>query len=141
MRTWLSTEPRSTWSPRRRRLDGLRESDAEAPGRAGVLGEDRSPRVRLLGRAGDDAAAERLDEPAPIRLLIIDPDHVDVDLEAEERARERQRRAPLARTCLGDEASHALLLVVVRLWDRGIRLVRAGRGDAFVLVVDARRRS
>ena len=64
--------------------------------------------------------------------------HPDVDLEPEDRARERERRAPLARAGLGRQALHALLLVVVRLRDRGVRLVRAGRRDALVLVVDAR---
>ena len=111
------------------------------PGRVRVLGEDRAARVRLLRRARDDATAERLDEPAPVRLLVVrDPDHPHVDLEPEDPARERERRAPLAGARLGREARDALLLVVVGLRDRRVRLVRAGRRDALVLVVDARRR-
>ena len=111
------------------------------PVESGMLREDRAPRVRLLRRARDDARAERLDQPAPVRLLVVrDLDHVHVDLEPEDPAGERERRAPLARAGLRREARDALLLVVVRLRDRRVRLVRAGRRDALVLVVDARRR-
>ena len=106
-----------------------------------MLGENRAAGVRLLGRARDDTGAERLDESAPVRLLVVrDPDHVDVHLEPEDRARERERRAPLPCAGLGREPRDALGLVVVGLRDRRVRLVRAGRRDALVLVVDARRR-
>ena len=122
-------------------LDRLGDGNAEASRRVGVLGEDRASGVRLLGGARDAAGAERLHEPAPVRLLLVrDPDHEDVDLEPEDPSRERERRPPLAGAGLGRQARHALLLVVVRLGDRGIRLVRAGRRDALVLVVDACRR-
>ncbi len=126
---------------RRGRLDGLGDGHTERAGRVGILGEDRASRVRLLGRAGDDAAAERLDEPAPIRLLVVrGSHHPDVDLEPEDGRGERERRAPLAGARLGREALYALLLVVVRLRDGRVRLVRPGRRDALVLVVDARGR-
>ena len=110
------------------------------PVESGMLGEDRAARVGLLRRARDDASAERLDEPAAVRLLVVRrPHHPDVHLEAEDPARERERRAPLAGSRLRRQARDTLLLVVVRLRDGGIRLVRARRRDALVLVVDARR--
>src|SRR5581483_10362644 len=96
---------------------------------------------RVLGRAGDDLGAPGVDHRAPARLLLVgDPDHVDLALEADQPARERERAPPLPGARLGREASPPLLLVVVRLRDRGVRLVAAGRADAFVLVEDARPR-
>ena len=53
---------------------------------------------------------------------------------------ERQGAAPLAGAGLGRQLADALLVVVVRLRDGRVRLVRAGRADALVLVVDAGRR-
>ncbi len=48
-----------------------------------------------------------------------------------------QRRAPLPGTRLGRELGDALLVVVVGLRNGSVRLVRSGRADALVLVVDA----
>ena len=82
-----------------------------------------------------------LDEAAAVRLLVVrDLHHPHVDLEPEDAACECKRRAPLAGAGLGRQARDAFLLVVVGLRDRGVRLVRARGRDAFVLVVDARRR-
>ena len=103
-----------------------------------MLGKDRAAGIRLLGRAGDDPSAERLDQTATIRLLVVrDLDHPHVDLEAEDLPRECERRAPLPRARLRREALHAFGLVVVRLRNGSVRLVRAGRRHALVLVVDA----
>ncbi len=124
----------------RRRLDRLRDGDAEAARGVRLLGEDRAPRVRLFRGARDDARTVGLHQPAPVGLLVVrDLDHVDVDLEPEDGAGERERRSPLARAGLRREARHAFLLVVEGLCDRGVRLVRAGGRDALVLVVDAGR--
>ena len=54
-------------------------------------------------------------------------------------ARERDRAPPLARAGLGREALDALGGVVERLRHGGVRLVRPGRRDRLVLVIDARR--
>src|SRR3954463_13105351 len=70
-------------------------------------------------------------------LVVAGADHEDLALEPEQRAGERERRAPLARAGLGRELLDASLGVLVRLRDRGVRLVRAGRRDALVLVEDA----
>ncbi len=84
--------------------------------------------------------AERLHHQPAVRLLVVGrADLPDLALEAEQRAGEGQRRAPLAGAGLGGEPPDAGLGVVVRLRHRGVRLVRAGRRDAFVLVVDVRR--
>ena len=108
-----------------------------------MLRQDRAAGVACpRDGLGDDLGAPRLDHRAPVRLLLVrDLDHVDLALEPEQRAGERERAAPLARAGLGREARAALLLVVVRLRDGGVRLVAAGRADALVLVVDPRPRA
>ena len=127
---------------RRGRFDGLGDRDAEAA-RSSPGCSARIARPALV--SSDGLATTRPPNvsisAAPVRLLVVrHPDHADVDLEAEDPAREGERRAPLTGARLGREALDALLLVVVRLRDGGVRLVRAGRRDALVLVVDARRR-
>ena len=122
-------------------LHGLRDRDAERARRARVGREDRAARVRLVGRARHDLTAPQLDQRAPVGLAVVrGAHHVDLDLEAEQRARVGQRRAPLPRPRLGREPRHALRLGVPGLRDRRVRLVRAGRRDALVLVEDARAR-
>ena len=69
-------------------------------------------------------------------LLVRDPDHVDLALEADQLARERERAPPLARAGLGREPRPPFLLVVEGLRDRRVRLVAPGRADALVLVED-----
>ncbi len=125
---------------RRRGLDRLGDRHAEAARRVGVFSEDRASRVRLVGGTRHHTRAVRLDQPAPVRLLVVrDPDHVDLDLEAEDSTRECKCRAPLAGPGLGRQARDALLLRVERLRHCGVRLVRPRGRDALVLVVDARR--
>ena len=122
-------------------LDGLRDGDAERSGAVGVLRQDPLAVVGGQAGAGHDLRAVDLHQHAPIRLLVVaDAHHVDLDLEAEERAGEREGRAPLAGSCLGRQALHALGLVEVRLGDGRVGLVAAGRTDALVLVVDVGRR-
>ena len=104
-----------------------------------MLGEDRAAGLRVLGGAGHDLGAPRVDHGAPARLLLVrDANHVDLALEPDELAGERERAAPLACAGLGGEACTPFLLVVERLRDRGVRLVAARRADALVLVEDAR---
>ena len=87
-------------------------------------------------------AAERLDHHPPVGLLVVRRPHLpDLAGEAVLRAGERQRRAPLAGSGLRGEPLDPGLGVVERLRNRGVRLVRAGRRDPFVLVVDPRRRA
>ena len=141
--TWLSTLP-SEYAVSSRVAASSTASEIaipRLPGRVGVLGEDRAPGVRLLGRARDDRRAPRLDHRAPERLLVVrDANHVDLALEPEQLAGERERAAPLAGAGLGREARAALALVVEGLRDGGVRLVAAGGADALVLVEDPRAR-
>ncbi len=121
-------------------LDGLGDGDAERARRVRILLEDRAAGVRLVGRARSDARAEGLHQAAAVRLLVVgDPDHVDVAPEAEERAGHGERAAPLAGPRFRGQPGDALLLVVERLRDCRVGLVRAGRRDALVLVVEVRR--
>ncbi len=84
-----------------------------------------------------DRRAPGLDHRPPVGLLVVaDPDHEDLALEAEQLACERQAASPLAGSGLGDELAGAGLAVVIGLRYRRVRLVRAGRGDALVLVID-----
>ena len=125
----------------RRDLDGLADRDAERPGGVRVLGQDRAPGLGQVRRARVHGAAERLDHHPAVGLLVVRRPHLPhLALEAVLRAGERERGAPLAGAGLGGQLLDARLRVVVRLRHGGVRLVRAGGGDAFVLVVDPRRR-
>src|SRR4051812_33573401 len=107
-----------------------------------MLLENGAAALRVLGRAGHDLGAPGLDHRAAERLLVVrDPDHVDLALEADQLARERERAAPLPGARLGGQARAALTLVVERLRDGGVRLMAAGRADALVLVEDPRARA
>ena len=108
-------------------------TDGRAEG-AGVRG--------VVDRRRDHAAAPRLHHHPPVRLLLVRrPHHVDLALHVEQGAGQGQRAPPLARSRLGGQPGHALLLVVEGLGDGGVRLVRAGRRHRFVLEVDAGRRA
>ena len=123
-------------------LDRLGDRDAQRPWVVRGLREDRATGSGELGRRAVHRGAEDLHHQAPVGLLVIaraDLPHLALD--AEEGARVGQRRAPLAGAGLGRDASDPGLGVVVRLRDRGVRLVRAGGGAALVLVVDPRRRA
>src|SRR5918994_6858709 len=99
-----------------------------------MLFEYVAPGLCEIRRARMDLGAVGLHHDAPVRLLVVaDAHHVDRALEAHDPARESQGGAPLAGTGLCDEAPHALLAVVVRLRDGGVRLVATGGGDAPVL--------
>ena len=120
-------------------LHRLGNRDAQAAGRIGMRSEDRAPRIRLRARARHAFSAVSLHQRAAVGLLIVrDSDHEDFNFKAEMRARERERRAPLAGPRLGRKLLHPFRLVVVGLRDGGVRLVAAGRTDAFVFVKDAR---
>ena len=109
---------------------------------SGVAREHLAAEVGLHRRARDAARAEGLHERAAVRLLVVgDPHHEDLNLDAEERAGKRERRSPLSRRRSRSRSSRdAGFLVVEGLRDGRVRLVAAGRAHAFVLVVDARRR-
>ena len=112
------------------------------PVESGCSARIARPAAVSVRRAGVHRAAERLDHHLAVGLLVVRRPHLpDLALQAELRARERQRRAPLPGTGLGGQPPDARLRVVERLRHRGVRLVRAGRRDAFVLVVDPRRRA
>src|SRR5215216_4633961 len=105
-----------------------------------MLLEDIATRLRHIRRARVDLGAVGLHHDAPIGLLVVaDAHHVDRALQAQDPAGEGQGGAPLSGPRLGGEAPDALLAVVVRLRDGGIRLVTAGGGATLVLVVDVSR--
>ena len=109
--------------------DGVADRHAE---RAGAVG--------LVHRRGHHLTAPGLHHQAPVGLLLVGgPHHVDLALDAKERTGEGERAPPLAGTRLRGDALDPLLTVVVGLGNGGIGLVRAGRGDRLVLVVDPRR--
>ena len=121
------------------RLDRLADRDAQAARRVRVGGEHVRARLGGPGRAGVHGGAPGLHHRAPVRLLVVGgADHPDLAVDAVLGAGEGQRAAPLAGAGLGGEPLGALGRVVVRLRDRGVRLVRPGRGHALVLVVDPR---
>ena len=95
----------------------------------------------MLARAGKHFGAPGVHHHAAIRLLIVaDAHHVHRALEPKELAGERQRAAPLAGAGFRGQPLDAGALVVIRLRNRGVRLVAARRTGAFVLVIDMRRR-
>ena len=123
-------------------LDRLADRDAQRAGVLRGLGEDRAAGLGQLRRRAVDRRPERLHHHPPVGLLVVrgaDLPHLDVD--AEQRAGEGERGAPLAGAGLGRQLPDAVLGVVVGLRDGGVRLVRAGRRDALVLVVDLGRRA
>ena len=124
-----------------RHLDRLGDRDPETARAVGMRGEDLFAGLGLVRGRGDAARAVALHQRAPVGLLLeADLDHVDVDLQPEQAAGERERRTPLAGAGLGRDPADAFLPVVVGLGDGGVRLVGAGGADAFVFVVDLRRR-
>ena len=111
------------------------------PFESGCCGQNGAARLGLHAGAGRNRCAEGLHQRAAIGLLVVaHAHHVDLAVQAEERAGHRQRRAPLPRAGLRGQVFGAFLLVVVSLRHGGVQLVRAGRADALVLVVDVRRR-
>ncbi len=86
--------------------------------------------------------APQLHHALAVRLLGAgDLDHVDGAFQAEHGTGERQRAPPLTGAGLGRQAADTGLLVVVGLRNRGVRLVRPGRGNPFVFVIDLGRRA
>src|SRR6476469_10324030 len=81
--------------------------------------------------------AERLDQGAAVGLRVVGrTDLPDLAVHVEERTRKSQGGAPLSSTGLGGELPDAGLGVVIHLWDSCVRLVRAGRRNTLVLVID-----
>src|ERR1043166_8042877 len=69
-------------------------------------------------------------------LLIADFDHKDLNLNPKERTCHRQRRTPLASSCLGRDLLHAFLFVIEDLSYRGISLMAPYRANPLILVVN-----
>ena len=142
--TWLSTEPSAYFTRRIAGgdLDGLGDRDAQRTGVVRVGLEVVLAGLGQVRRRAVHGGAERLDHHPAVGLLVEGgADLPHLALEAEQGRGEAQRGAPLAGTGLGGELADAGLRVVVRLRHRGVHLVRPGRADALVLVVDARRRA
>src|SRR5262245_47910414 len=87
-----------------------------------------------------DLSAVRLHQELAVWLLVERrAHHPDLKVNPELGACERERASPLAGAGLSRELSDAVGGVVVGLGNGGIRLVRAGRAHALVLVVNLRR--
>ncbi len=121
-------------------LTGLGDGHAEAAWRVGVLGQDGLAGLGTLRWAGEHLRPELHHGAAVWLLVVAHLHHVHRALEAKVVAGERQGAAPLAGARLGGEALHAGLFVVVGLRHGRVRLVRAGRAHALVLVEDPGRR-
>ncbi len=110
------------------------------PGHFGSSARSLRPySVWSLGLAWTVRAPGVHEHPAIGFLVVADPDHVDIALQAEQAARERQRGAPLARAGLGGQPFGAGDLVVIGLGDGGVDLMAAGGAGAFVFVINMRR--
>ena len=118
-------------------LDGVADRDTQASGMVGVFLEEAPPYVSLVARRGEDLRAIDLHEDSSVRLLdVAAPGHVDGEGYVEEGCGEGESTSPLPGTCLSREPLGALLLVVVRLRDRGVGLVAACRVEVLPLVED-----
>jgi hypothetical protein len=118
-------------------LDGLGDRDAQRP--RGVRALRAAGRGQIGGRAMH-RRAPGLDHRPPVGLLVIArAHHPDLALEPEQPAGEGEGGTPLAGAGLGRELADAGRGVLVGLRDCGVRLVRAGRRAALVLVVDVGR--
>ena len=112
------------------------------PGLSGCCFQDGAAGIGLVRRRRDAARAVGLHQRAAIGLLIVGHPHLEHrDVDAEQRAGEGKRGAPLPGAGLRGQPLDARLLVVPGLRHRGVRLVRAGRRDAFVFEVDLGRRA
>ena len=127
---------------RRRHLDGLGDRDARASRVSRVVSaSDRPAELGAVRRAREDLRAEVLHDDAAVGLLVVrDLHHEDLEVEVEEVAGHREGRAPLPGAGLGRQRLRPGFLVVEGLRDGRVRLVRADRADALVLVVDVGRR-
>ena len=124
--------------PPSRDLDRLGDGDAQRARGVCLLVKPRAGQ-----RAGGTmhGGAPGLHHRAAVGLLVVGgADHEDLAVQPEQRAGERQGGSPLARARLGHQPPHTGAGVLVGLRDSRVRLVRAGRRDSLVLVVDVRRR-
>src|SRR5205085_2944670 len=111
------------------------------PERARVVLGVGPPRLRFIARRAMHLGPPRLHHRAAVGLLVVArADHEDLTLEVEEAPRKCRRGAPLPGAGLGDQTLDARLLVLERLRDGAVGLVRSGRRAALVLVIDVRRR-
>ena len=120
----------------------LGNCDAERALIVRVPGKQIATGLRHVRRTGDHLGTPCLHHRAAERfLLIADLDHVNADVNAKHLPGKRHRRPPLSGAGLGSNALDARLLVVIGLRHSGVRLVRAGWRNTFVLVIDLRRRT
>ena len=140
MSTWLSTEPSeyaASGSVAARSTASEIASPSE-PSESGSASSAARPAFVTFEGLECTVRAERLHHDAPVGLLPVrDADHEDLALEPVELRRVGERRAPLTGAGLGRDALAPVLRAVERLRHGGVRLVRARRADALVLVVDA----
>ena len=123
-------------------LDGFRNRQPKRAHIAGITAQRIAPGLRHRRRTGEHLRSPGLHHRPPVRLLLVaDLDHEHPHVDTKHLPCQRHRATPLPGAGLGRDALDAGLLVVVRLRHRGIRFMRSSRRNAFVLVVDFRRRS
>ncbi|OLN24419.1 hypothetical protein DVDV_4257 [Desulfovibrio sp. DV] len=116
---------------------GLGDGQSKGPGAVGVFGQHGPAGPGVFRGRGKDLSAVGIDENAAIGLLVVAHlDHVDRAFHAHHGTGKGQGRAPLAGSGLGSQAFHALGLVVISLGDGGIGLVRPGRRDRLVFIIN-----
>src|SRR3954453_19025825 len=107
----------------------------------GALGQNCAAGVRLVRRRRHASRTIGFHQRAAVGLLVVRyANHEDLNIDPEEGSSVCERGSPLPAPGFGNDAADAGLAIVERLWNRGVRLVAAGRTDTFVLVVDLRRR-
>ena len=110
---------------------------SQAAGAIRMRRQDRTAGARVGAGAGNHAGPPRLNHRPAIGLLIVrNPHHVDLALEAKHLSRKTERAAPLPCARLGRQPCHALLLVVVGLRHCRVGLVAPGGANALILVID-----
>ena len=116
---------------------GLGDGHAQRAGIVRVFRQHIAAGLRLHARAGEHLPAPGLHHGTAERFLVVaHAHHEDAHFQAEHLSGKRDRRTPLSRTGLGGETFDTGLLVVIGLRNGGVHLVRTGRRDAFVFVVD-----
>src|ERR1700722_14099940 len=108
---------------------GVAYRGAERPGMRGVV----HWRGFHVGPPG-------LHHHAPVWLLLErGTDHIDLALDPEEACSEAECAAPLSGSGLRSQPPYTFRMVVEGLGHGRVRLVRSGRRDGLVLVIDPRR--
>ncbi len=121
-------------------FNSFADGNPKAPRGVRIFFQNLSACIRVLARAGHAGRTPGVHHQAAVGLLVIaDPDHVDLALQAEETACEAEGASPLTRTRFGCNSFDAEDFVVIGLGDGCIRFVAPRGAHSFILVVNPRR--